>query len=250
MIVSLLQWNVWVHEDISNVVAELKRFDADIICLQELTRNFEGQAETDTVDFVGRGLGYYYAEAEIVHAGETWQQANAIYSRYPILHSNTSWIREPLAPVAEETGETGDQFRAYVEAAIETGGGQLTVGTTHMSYDHQFGVTLRKQQEADKLVELSSVHPEKYVLTGDFNELPESYTVRRLTERLRNAGPPYDAATWTTKRHDFGDVTFDKLQWRLDYVFASPDLRVVSADILQTQYSDHLPILVRLELNH
>ena len=32
----LLQWNIWNNEKIENIAKELKRFDADVACLQEV----------------------------------------------------------------------------------------------------------------------------------------------------------------------------------------------------------------------
>jgi endonuclease/exonuclease/phosphatase family metal-dependent hydrolase len=35
---------------------------------------------------------------------------------------------------------------------------------------------------------------------------------------------------------------------RLDNVFASPDARVIEARVLPSRHSDHLPVLVKIEL--
>jgi endonuclease/exonuclease/phosphatase family metal-dependent hydrolase len=35
----------------------------------------------------------------------------------------------------------------------------------------------------------------------------------------------------------------------LDYIFASKDIKVASSEIVNTDYSDHLPILVELEID-
>jgi len=32
----LLQWNICINENIDTVIEELQRFDADIVCIQEL----------------------------------------------------------------------------------------------------------------------------------------------------------------------------------------------------------------------
>ena len=33
----ILQWNIWYKEDINNIAKELKRIDADVVCIQELS---------------------------------------------------------------------------------------------------------------------------------------------------------------------------------------------------------------------
>jgi len=36
MKIKLLQWNILYKENIDNIISELKRIDADIVCVQEL----------------------------------------------------------------------------------------------------------------------------------------------------------------------------------------------------------------------
>jgi endonuclease/exonuclease/phosphatase family metal-dependent hydrolase len=40
----------------------------------------------------------------------------------------------------------------------------------------------------------------------------------------------------------------NELNRRLDYVFASKNFKVISSEIISTDFSDHLPILVELEI--
>ena len=47
---------------------------------------------------------------------------------------------------------------------------------------------------------------------------------------------------------DYKDFKETKLRWRLDYVFASKDIRVIRSKIIKTKFSDHLPILVEFEM--
>jgi endonuclease/exonuclease/phosphatase (EEP) superfamily protein YafD len=54
--------------------------------------------------------------------------------------------------------------------------------------------------------------------------------------------------TWTTKPFDYGDFSEHGLNWLLDYVFAAADIKIVSSEIISTEYSDHLPILVTFEI--
>jgi endonuclease/exonuclease/phosphatase (EEP) superfamily protein YafD len=85
-------------------------------------------------------------------------------------------------------------------------------------------------------------------LTGDFNAPPESYIVKRLGASMLHAGPDYDVKTWTTKPHSYNGFEETDLNWRLDYVFTTPDIRAVSAQVIKTDYSDHLPVLVKVEV--
>ncbi len=55
-----MQWNVWYKEDIENIVKLLREISPDIICLQELTRNYDQQSHKDTLKYISDSLGYNY----------------------------------------------------------------------------------------------------------------------------------------------------------------------------------------------
>ena len=37
-------------------------------------------------------------------------------------------------------------------------------------------------------------------------------------------------------------------KWRIDYIFVSPNLRIVESQVIQSLASDHLPVITTLEL--
>ena len=85
-------------------------------------------------------------------------------------------------------------------------------------------------------------------MSGDFNVTENSNLIKNLAHHLQNAGPDYSHKTWTTKPFSYLGFETDKLNYRLDYVFATPDINIVSAKILNTEYSDHLPILIEFKI--
>jgi endonuclease/exonuclease/phosphatase family metal-dependent hydrolase len=241
---SILQWNIWYKEDIHHIVAFLKEHPADVICLQELMRNSPLQSVVDTSEFIADTLGYQYHRQEmdvLIETKKDWKQANAIFSRFPFISKTSGWINESTG-----THHFDDQDRAYVEATIDIKGTPVTIGTTHMSYTDFLESTPRKEQEATNLVEFLKKHKDKFLFTGDLNAPPESKIMERITSVLRDISP--DGNTWTTKPFSYNGFETNELNWRLDYILATPDVRVVSAEVLKTEYSDHLPILATVEV--
>jgi endonuclease/exonuclease/phosphatase family metal-dependent hydrolase len=244
MTVSILQWNIWYQEDITRVAEFIKQHSPDIICLQELTIGFPGRDIKDTPAHLADQLGYNYHHKELPiesTTGEPLMLANGIFSRFAITDQRSVWINEP-----KSGGGYNDEYRAYVEVTLEINGKQLHIGTTHMSYTHRFELTDSKRAETDRLVEELRKHDTNFVFAGDLNAPPDSYTINKLSEILRGAGPDYGQKTWTTKPFAYNGFEETGLNWRLDYIFTSKDLQAKSADILTTDYSDHLPILVTL----
>lgn len=246
MEVSVLQWNIWFKEDPSKIAGFLQNNKADIICLQEMTINSKDHTIKDVPAYIAEELGYKYYQKELPIEstdGEKMMLANGIFSRFPISKVHYAWINEP-----QNSGGYDDEYRAYVEVTVNIQGKDLSVGTTHMSYTHRFQETDNKQYETIKLCSELKKHTESFVFTGDLNALKDSHTINLIESHLHNAGPPADKNTWTTKPFSYNGFEETDLNWRLDYVFMTPDLKIVSSETLQTNLSDHLPILTKILL--
>lgn len=216
--------------------------DADVVCLQELSIDNPEQSVKDSVAYIAEGLGFNVHSQIITLDDDTMKLANAIFSRFPLTGKKSVWINEPTG-----TGKYDDEYRAYVEACIEVEGQEIKIGTVHMSYTHAFEPTDRKLEETDKLVDCIKDNRTRYVLTGDFNAQPNSEVIQKIQKYITPADSGLSTKTWTTKPFDYEGFKADALEWRLDYVFATDDLSVLSSEIISTEYSDHLPILVKLE---
>ncbi|MEN9390267.1 MAG: hypothetical protein RLZZ283_367 [Candidatus Parcubacteria bacterium] len=252
----LLQWNIWYKENIKNVLELIREINPDIITLQELTINSWRQAivnqncnEThDTAKYIADELGfnYYFKEGQAEKVDGVEQiLGNAIFSRYPIVKQNFSYIQEPLdtsLPILDYSLEG----RVYLEVTLDVEGKELTVGTTHMSYTHRFLPTPAKDAETNKLLEILKEKKSNYIFAADFNSLPDSRVITETQRILKNAGPALTENTWTTKPFSYNGFDANTLDWRLDYCFATPDVLVTSAKVIETDYSDHLPILIEI----
>jgi endonuclease/exonuclease/phosphatase family metal-dependent hydrolase len=243
MRVSILQWNIWYKEDIGNIATFLKDHPADIICLQELTRDYAKQCTTDTPQYISEKLGYNYF-AKDMHHNDEWIQCNAVFSRFPIVDTYATWVNEPIG-----TGGIDDEYRAYVEATLDIDGVETTVGTTHMSYTHKFITTARKEGEADKLVAaITRKKLDNILFAGDLNAAPDTPTIQKVSSILKTAGPIASEKSWATKPFSYGGFEETELNWRLDYIFVSKHIKVLTSEILTTEYSDHLPVLAVVEV--
>lgn len=223
------------------------RLNPDIVCLQELTVNDVDQKVKDTITHVADVLSYNHYAPLIPLREQEGQQlslANGIFSKFPIKSQRRVWINEP-------NGEGGydDEYRAYVEVTLEVEDKELIVGTVHMSYTHQFEVTEPKKAETDKLVaELLKPKTSPFVFTGDLNATDGSYTIESVSKVLADAGPAHSEKTWTTKQFSYKGFEEDKLNWRLDYAFTNNKIRVTRSQVIDTEFSDHLPLLIEFEL--
>ncbi len=248
MIIKILQWNIWHEEDPHAVAEYLKEIKPDIACLQEVkVQNWESKYDS-TPQLLSSALGnaqFYYKSAQTWHTKDgDKSQGNMIISKHPILNTFYEYVQGPF----EVSTDYSQEGRVYVEATISVDDSKLTIGTTHLSYTHRFEATPAKEIEENKLIKLALQKPDRYILTGDFNATPSSRIVSELNKNMVSAGPDFKQNTWTTKPFNYGGFQEDKLSWRLDHVFTAKDIAVHKSEILATKLSDHLPILVELEV--
>lgn len=250
MQIRILQWNILFKEKIENIVKLLGKLDLDIFCLQEL--EIDNKAFNpdiyDPAAFIAEKLGFnYYFERAYTYDDSDESEAigNGIFTKHKIVDTRSFFTQEP----GSNPAIASDHGRIYIETDIDLGKNKiLNVGTAHLAYVPRFEITDQKRQEVDRLVQGIKNKKDNYVLTGDLNSTPDSYTISELEKYFVSAGPSYDQPTWTTKPFEMQGFIEDKLRWRLDYVFATKDVKVVSSEIVDTQYSDHLPVLVTIEV--
>lgn len=236
MKISLLQWNIWFKEDIDNIITELKRINADIVTIQELCI-----FENDKSNLEKLNLIYPFVYYEIADTLENRSQGNAILSKYPFLRKSAKYVQEPT----ENKDDFSKEGRIYLEATIDIYNKLLIIGTTHLSYTHNFNETELKNREIEKLISYIENHKSNYILSGDLNAKQNSNYVEKISKYLVHHNT---TNTWTTKPFSYNGFEEDKLNWKLDYIFTTQEVNVLETNVVETKYSDHLPILVDIEL--
>lgn len=247
MKLSVLQWNVWYKENPIYIAKQIKKLNPDVICAQELIQNSLPTAGFDTAQKIAQLVGYnYYYEQSCTwdNKNDKTAQGNAIFSKYHLLNTQSYFLKA----YQHNPFDASAEGRIYIEVTLKVDSKKITIGTTHLSYSPKFVITKNRKKEVDNLVKIVQKHKSSYILTGDFNSTPDSYTVKSISKYLKNAGPDFNEKTWTTKPFNYHNFIETNLDWRLDYIFTTPDIKVVSSKIVKTKYSDHLPILIVIEV--
>ena len=244
--IKLLQWNIWYLENIDKIIRVLKDIDADIICIQELSGNCIANPGRRTDIVIAEELNMFY---HCVHAQE-WQnwnkeyQGNGIFSKYPLFSKKATFLRQPHEP---NTIDYSAEGRVYLEASLKIDHKSLTIGTTHLSYTHNFNGSKERDIENNELLRVLN-HESQFIFCGDLNTPPSSSLINTLFGRFKFCGPDLIENTWTTKPFSYNGFDENELRWRLDYVFSTDDLKISNSEIILTDASDHLPTLVCFDL--
>lgn len=239
----ILTWNVWYKEDPKNVLELLKNTEWDVCCLQEIMKGFHPEIE-DVAEYLKESLGVegYLAVAQ-GRSEKGWSQGNLILSRLPIKDTFSYFIQDQ-----SDDPEPSFSDEGRVIAGIELDN-SFKILTTHMSYTPRFEETNKKNAESERLIEYLAGLEQPFVFCGDLNAVPTSNLIQSLSQSYKNLSPDFTEPTWTTKPFSHEGFEVDTLTYRLDYVFSSKEVEQIGSRIIQTEYSDHLPILSDIKIN-
>jgi endonuclease/exonuclease/phosphatase family metal-dependent hydrolase len=174
--------------------------------------------------------------------------------RFEQLDGGSFWLSETPEKCSFGWDAACRRICSWVKLKEKASEQVIFVFNTH--FDHK-GEEARKESARLILqkVEEITAGAGSVVLCGDFNLPPDSAPVGLITEKLVDAFevselPPYGSiATYHGFTYD------DPPRQRIDYVFVSPDIKVLRYGALTDSrdrvfFSDHLPVLVSLHMKH
>lgn len=198
----------------------IKKCSADIAGLNEIRdKGADIDYENQTAILAElTGMKYYYF-AKAIEFNSKNPYGNSFISKYPILSAQTIPVPDPQYKTGNEYYET----RCLLKVKIEGG---ITVLVTH------FGLNTDEQKNAVETV-LKHLEHEKCILMGDFNVTPEDKILNPIRERMKDTADFFET--------ELLSYPSDKPREKIDYIFVSKDLEVISADIPAIVASDHRP---------
>ena len=210
-----------------DVMAEaIKTCQADIVGLNEMRDQGlhpEYGAQTSTLSSLTALDHYFFAKAINFPQGP---YGNALLSRYPIVSAESILIPDPDPKKYNGYYET----RCLLKARLANG---LLVLVTH------FGLNPDEQENAVQTI-LEHLEDKNCILMGDFNMRPDNPLLLPIRERMRDT-----ASLFTKELFSFPSDAPDR---KIDYIFTSFDIEVVSADIPAIVASDHCPHVAELKI--
>lgn len=205
--------------DFATMADAIRRCDADIVALNEMRAKGAHPGYEDQVPTLSAltGLPYHYFAEAIRFDGNPY--GNGLLSKYPILQAQTIPIPDPIPKAYSGYYET----RCLLKATLEGG---ITVLAVH------FGLNPDEQANAVRTI-VENLEEETCILMGDFNVMPDDEVLQPIRQRMIDTATCFSQPllSWPS----------DQPREKLDYIFVSPDIRVVSADIPAIMASDHRP---------
>lgn len=129
MKVKLLQWNIWYKENIDNILKVINEVKPDIVTLQEIS--FDNKDDSNLQKLKNNFKYGEFAQAQQFLYGRI--QGNGIFSNYELISNKKIFVQNP-----SDSEDYSKEGRIYIEANIKVNEKELSVGTTHLSYTHEF----------------------------------------------------------------------------------------------------------------
>ena len=209
---------------------------ADIVLLQEVDKNTQRSGRVDQPAILSKLTGFNAAFGKSLDY-QGGDYGIAILSRWPIASDTT--IRLPVDPPQQRSGGLYEP-RTALRVIINAPGGPIAFVNTHLD---PLGDDHWRKQEIRTVLSIVDALRQRGIPTfagGDFNSTPESSTQTTVREAgLRDS--------WTTCGTGPG-LTYpaDSSVKRIDYLFLTGSATCRGAQVVNTQASDHRPLLVTI----
>ena len=197
---------------------------ADIVGLNEMFDGGNFDKQTKKLSELTGLENYYFAKAIDDYDGP---YGNGILSKIPFKSVEAIIIPDPN-PKRIEGGYY--ETRCLLKAELENG---ITVLVTH------FGLNPDEQENAVKTI-LENIRSEKCILMGDFNVEPNNELLNPIREKMKDT-----SLGFCENKKSFPS---DNPRIKIDYIFVSNDIEVVSSDIADIIASDHRPHIAEVNV--
>ncbi len=210
-------------DTLDNITDTIRDNQADIIGLQEVDKNVYRTQFKNQVKLMASELGMYYAFGSNIEV-MGMEYGNAILSKYPI----KSFENVHMPGFKEKRG--------LLRAEIKIDGKDMNFLVTHLGLTKQ-----ERTKQVKTISEYIKFLGTKTIIVGDFNSKENNEEMNSIKTLMVDSSQG--------KREHFKN-TYEGLiiKSKIDYIFVSPDIKVNKYNVIDTNESDHFPIIANIEL--
>ena len=221
-------------DNLSRVADLIRSTGADIALLQEVDRLTTRSGKIDQIEVLSRLTGFHAAFGKTLDY-QGGDYGIAVFSRWPI--SDDSLIRLPVQPPQQRSGGVYEP-RGALRAVIKVPGGPLEILNTHIDASRE---DFYRRQELATVLRLAT-HSitglrRSTLVGGDLNAEPGSAVIEMV-----RASPVRDAWPECGKGSGMSYPSNAPIK-RIDYLLLPAEWTCVSGTVLETEVSDHRPVL-------
>jgi endonuclease/exonuclease/phosphatase family metal-dependent hydrolase len=237
----VMTWNIAAgNGDLARIAEVIRTAAPDIVALQEVDVHWQERSGfADQIARLAESTGMQGRFAPIYRlpgaAGQPPREFGvAILSRHPILE-----FRNHVIPrlSTQTTATEPEPLPGFLDATIGVGAARIRVFNTHLDYRADRRV---RDLQVAAMVELMSTANGPALLAGDLNAPPAAPELAPLFQRWKDV--------WSVAAGEGFTYPAAAPVRRIDYILVSDSLRAVSARTLDTQASDHRPVIAEMSV--
>lgn len=256
----LLNLNLGIKIDNNeDVIKLINKEKVDIVTFQEAMRGKENtvfarynssniiksQTNFDN-DFFGP---LWYAEKHIKNNviskkfGGITEQGNEILSKFPIIEAKNIFYYKEYSEFTDTTNfRKEDHSRAFVEAILDIKGRKFQLINVHGCWNKD------KKDDNRTIIQTKEIvshirYDIPSIVVGDFNLLPNTKSIKTISQKMINLIDKYNIKSTRPEFNDGLDIG----NLVCDYIFVNDKVKISDFKVVETNISDHLPLI--LEFN-
>ena len=265
--ITLLTINISIFdENNEKLIRFLEEINPDIICLQEVTRKaddsaFDSFISKSAVDKASVKLPYsffapnwslrefkqnnFHGKKVFIHDfGGFIEYGNYIKSLFKISGGKSVFVQGYFSYMTDwewMQNHPGEEPRMVQIADLELNSLQkLRILNYHGIWSKDKQGTDRTKSACQKLIRLAAEVTFPSIICGDFNLFPDTQSIKTLQEKFTSLVDKYNI---THTRPKSNELSFAKRNV-VDYIFVSKEIGIKSFKVIDSDVSDHLPLLV------
>jgi len=257
----LFNLNICIKRDNNKGVVDLLKKDSyDIVTLQESMRKLDDKVNPffDSCNFIRKNTKYennffgavWVAKKQIKNGkilrdfGGYAEQGNQLLTNLPIIESRNVFFHKHYGNNDDRTNFiTDDHPRAFIDVILKVGNKELQIINIHGTWtvDKQSNKITKIQTKA-LLEAIRDDIPS--IVVGDLNLLPETKEIQTLSKKMHNLIEQYNI---NSTRPDFNDG-LETGNIVCDYLFVNDKVKVNNFQILNSNVSDHFPMILDFDI--
>ncbi len=247
----IITLNIWLGGMLFDAVVDfIRQENPDILALQEVYDGKSNKLEVRLRCFsiLKQKLNFEHSSytpafTQVMPEGNI-NQGNAVFSKFPIISTDTKFYDVPFDSHYEMPADNYDHVpRNLQHVCMRAGEHDIHMYNTHGIWGRNGDDTPRRIAMCKTIASQVKGKP-RTILVGDFNMDPDTRAIGQIEKHLVNVFDGELPSSFNMKRKD--NPTLASVV--SDMAFVSKDVRVVERYCPEVDVSDHLPLVVVVEV--
>lgn len=243
----LIQLNVWQNKLHKQLMNFLKEEQADIMCLQEICSSditvplFPGLRGFEAIKETFPGYHAYFSPCfESPMFGTTCRFGNAIFSRFPLVDTETIFINGAYQK-SEMPDASITNIRNVQRATVRSEQGHFCLVNHHAYWVPSEVGNEISVAKMEKVADILKESPRPLIFSGDLNVTFKSPAMRPVHALLRDLTQEHDIPTTLSTVGKFPNIP-------CDHICVSEGVNVQNFAASEALVSDHKPLILEFSL--